>query len=323
MRSCCDSTAPVQLSRRVTLEDYPVDGFVVPKGRFIIASLGSSNRDEAVFGPDADRVRLDRPNAKQHVSFGGGVHHCLGTALARREGRAAIAGLFRRFPDIALDGEVTAQRPHQPAGADAPTGAGALMTAGLAGKLLVASPTLESPAFARSVIAMLEHNDEGALGVIINRPGDASLLEVVPPVAEIASTPAVLFSGGPVEPQVAIALGVVEPSLTNDAVESEAWRSVVGPLVTVDLDYDPALLAASLRELRVFAGYAGWSGGQLEGEIAEGAWFVVDRLPGDTFVDFPDRLWSAVLRRQPWPLSRGLDLPVRPHDELRRSREWS
>jgi cytochrome P450 len=60
-----------------------------------------------VFGPDADRVRLDRANAKQHVSFGGGVHHCLGNALARREGRAAIAGLFRRFPNIALEGEVT------------------------------------------------------------------------------------------------------------------------------------------------------------------------------------------------------------------------
>ncbi|HVV77811.1 MAG TPA: cytochrome P450 [Mycobacteriales bacterium] len=98
--------SPVQLTRRVTLEDYPVGGFVVPKGRFIIASLGSSNRDEDVFGPDANRLRLDRPNAKQHVSFGGGVHHCLGNALARREGRAAIAGLFRRFPGIALDGEV-------------------------------------------------------------------------------------------------------------------------------------------------------------------------------------------------------------------------
>ncbi|HVS68802.1 MAG TPA: cytochrome P450 [Mycobacteriales bacterium] len=99
--------SPVQLTRRVTLEDYHVEDFVIPRGRFIIASLGSSNRDESVFGPDAARVRLDRPNAKQHVSFGGGVHHCLGNALARREGRAAIAGLFRRFPRLTLDGEVT------------------------------------------------------------------------------------------------------------------------------------------------------------------------------------------------------------------------
>ena len=90
--------SPVQLSRRITLEDYEVDGHVIPKGCFVIASLGSANRDEAVFGPDADRVRLDRPNAKQHVSFGGGVHHCLGAALARREGRVALSSLVRRFP---------------------------------------------------------------------------------------------------------------------------------------------------------------------------------------------------------------------------------
>jgi putative transcriptional regulator len=186
------------------------------------------------------------------------------------------------------------------------------MTGGLAGKLLVASPTLQSPVFARTVIAMLEHNDEGALGLIINRPGDASLIEVVPPVAEIASAPAVLFSGGPVEPNVAIALGVVEPAAAAVAARGEAWRPIVGRLVTVDLDYDPALLAASLRELRVFAGYAGWSGGQLEGEIEDGSWFVVDRMPGDTFHDFPDRLWSAVLRRQPWPLNALADFPDDP-----------
>jgi putative transcriptional regulator len=186
------------------------------------------------------------------------------------------------------------------------------MKPSLAGKLLVASPTLESPAFFRTVIAMLEHNDDGALGLVLNRPGDASLLEVVPPVAEIASAPAVLFSGGPVEPNVAIALGVVEASAATTDLRTEAWRPVVGPLVTVDLDYDPALLAASLSELRVFAGYAGWSSGQLEGEIEEGAWFVVERLPGDAFADFPDLLWSAVLRRQPWPLRAVADFPIDP-----------
>jgi cytochrome P450 len=96
--------SPVQLTRRITLEDYEVDGLVIPKGCFVIASLGSANRDEAVFGPDADRLRFDRPNAKQHASFGGGVHTCLGAALARREGKAALAGLNRRFPKLALAG---------------------------------------------------------------------------------------------------------------------------------------------------------------------------------------------------------------------------
>lgn len=97
--------SPVQLSRRITTEDYELAGHVIPAGRVVLASLASSNRDEAVFGPDADRVRLDRANAKHHLSFGGGVHHCLGSSLARLEGRAAIAGLFRRFPQLSLAGE--------------------------------------------------------------------------------------------------------------------------------------------------------------------------------------------------------------------------
>jgi putative transcriptional regulator len=177
----------------------------------------------------------------------------------------------------------------------------------LKGKLLIAAPAMQEPTFARTVISVLEHNEEGALGVVINRPGDASLLDVVPPVADLASRPAVLFAGGPVEPQAAIALGVV----TLDAPVG-AWRPVVHPVVTVDLESDPAILAASLRELRVFAGYAGWAAGQLEGEIADGAWYVVESLPLDAFDAAPDRLWSAVLRRQPWPLSAVATYPLDP-----------
>jgi putative transcriptional regulator len=180
-------------------------------------------------------------------------------------------------------------------------------TEGLAGKLLVASPLLRAPEFNWTVVAMLDHGDHGALGVIINRPGDAPLVEVVPPVADIASSPAVLFAGGPVEPSAAIALGVAVGGATG-----EGWRPLLPPLVTVDLDSDPTVLASSLRELRVFAGYAGWSAGQLEGEIHEGAWYVVDALPTDTFAHLPDRLWSAVLRRQPWPLSAVATCPLDP-----------
>jgi putative transcriptional regulator len=168
----------------------------------------------------------------------------------------------------------------------------------LKGKLLIAAPALHEPTFERTVISLLEHTDDGALGVVINRPGDAALLDVVPPVAGLASEPAVLFAGGPVEPQAAIALGFVTGQMTGDG-----WRPVVLPLVTVDLESDPSVLAASLRELRVFAGYAGWSAGQLENEIAVGAWYVVESLPLDAFDAEPGQLWSAVLRRQPWPLS--------------------
>jgi cytochrome P450 len=97
--------SPVQMSRRVTVEDHPVADAVIPAGSFVIASLASGNRDEAQFGDDADRLRLDRPNARQQISFGAGVHHCLGAALARLEGRVALSRLLRRFPQLRLDGE--------------------------------------------------------------------------------------------------------------------------------------------------------------------------------------------------------------------------
>jgi putative transcriptional regulator len=182
----------------------------------------------------------------------------------------------------------------------------------LKGKLLVASPMMREPTFARTVISVLEHNHDGALGVVINRPGDSSLLDVVPPVADLASQPAVLFAGGPVEPQAAIALGVLMIDAPARGVATRGWRPVVHPVVTVDLDVDPDVLATSLRELRVFAGYAGWSAGQLEAEIDLGAWYVVESLPLDAFDAAPGRLWSAVLRRQPWPLSAVATCPIDP-----------
>jgi len=97
--------SPVQLSRRVTLEDYLVGDVTIPPGSFVVASLSSANRDQAQFGADADRLRLERANARQHVSFGAGVHHCLGAALARVEGRVAVSRLIRRFPNLDLAGE--------------------------------------------------------------------------------------------------------------------------------------------------------------------------------------------------------------------------
>jgi cytochrome P450 len=97
--------SPVQLSRRVILEPYEVRGTVIPKGAFVVAGLSSANRDESYWGPDAEELRLDRSNARNHVAFGGGPHHCLGAALARLEGRVAIERLAARFPGLALAGE--------------------------------------------------------------------------------------------------------------------------------------------------------------------------------------------------------------------------
>ncbi|MBV9315681.1 MAG: cytochrome P450 [Pseudonocardia sp.] len=98
--------SPVQMSRRITLAPYPVGGKEIPTGSFVLAGLASANRDELFWGVDAGELRVDRPSAKAHLSFGGGPHHCLGAALARLEGRVAISRLIRRFPTLTLDGEV-------------------------------------------------------------------------------------------------------------------------------------------------------------------------------------------------------------------------
>jgi cytochrome P450 len=98
--------SPVQASRRITLEPVTIRGTVIPAGAFVMASLGSANRDELFWGPDAAEVRLTRDNARQHVSFGAGPHHCLGASLARLEASIALARLTTRFPGLALDGDV-------------------------------------------------------------------------------------------------------------------------------------------------------------------------------------------------------------------------
>lgn len=176
------------------------------------------------------------------------------------------------------------------------------------GMLLVATPALREPTFAQTVIALLEHSPtDGAVGVVLNRPMQAPVADAVPAVAEIVTAPPVLFEGGPVSPSTAIALGLAVPG-----AEPEGWLPVVPPIVTVDLDHDATLLAATLHDLRVFAGYAGWSAGQLEREIAEGSWYLVDGLPSDPFAAAPEQLRTAVLRRQGWPLSVAAHAPLDP-----------
>jgi cytochrome P450 len=99
--------SPVQNSRRITLAPYDADGVTIPKGSFVLAGLGSANHDADHWGPDADQLRLDRPDARGHLSFGAGVHHCLGAALARLEGRIVLERLAERFPTMELAGDVT------------------------------------------------------------------------------------------------------------------------------------------------------------------------------------------------------------------------
>jgi cytochrome P450 len=99
--------SPVQASRRITLAPVAASGVLIPAGAFVMASLGSANRDERYFGPDAGEFRVDRAKARQHVSFGAGPHHCLGASLARLEAEVTIERVISRLPGLALDGEVT------------------------------------------------------------------------------------------------------------------------------------------------------------------------------------------------------------------------
>jgi putative transcriptional regulator len=165
---------------------------------------------------------------------------------------------------------------------------------GLTGRLLVATPTLEDPNFRRTVVLVLDHSDDGALGIVVNRPLEVDVAAVLPAWQPYTTNPGRLFQGGPV--QLDSALGLV--AVPGDGREPEGVRRIIGSLGLVDLDTPPDALAGDVAGLRIFAGYAGWSSGQLEDEIGEGAWYVVDSEPRDPFTDAPEGLWRAVLRRQ-------------------------
>jgi putative transcriptional regulator len=168
------------------------------------------------------------------------------------------------------------------------------------GLLLVATPQLEDPNFRRSVVLVVEHDMEGGtLGVVLNRPTEVPVDRVLPPWAELVTGPSVVFQGGPVALDNALALA----RLPGED-EPLGWRALdggsseVARVGLVDLDAPPSLLAPELLQLRVFAGYAGWSAGQLRTEIEEGAWYLVPAQAGDVFAADPDVLWREVLRRQ-------------------------
>lgn len=169
------------------------------------------------------------------------------------------------------------------------------MTRSLRGKLLVATPKLLDPNFVRTVVLLCFHDEHGAFGLVLNRPlEEAPVREHLPEWSEAAASPACVFSGGPVEPSHAFGLAQLrEPS----EPPSEGWSEVLAGVGIVDLSRPGALLTA-VRAVRIYAGYAGWAAGQLEGELAEGAWFVVDARADDVFHPNPEHLWRDVLRRQ-------------------------
>jgi len=164
---------------------------------------------------------------------------------------------------------------------------------GCTGRLLVAAPGLRDGSFRRSVVLVLEHTDEGALGVVLDRPMDVDVMTVLPQWQAHLSAPGRLFQGGPVARDTALALADVTGVDAPLGVRPLADR-----LGVLDLTAPPALVVDAVRALRVFIGYAGWAAGQLDAEIEVGGWFVVDHEPGDVFSSDPRGLWRRVLRRQ-------------------------
>ncbi|MGI8775965.1 MAG: YqgE/AlgH family protein [Acidimicrobiales bacterium] len=178
------------------------------------------------------------------------------------------------------------------------------MTASLTGRLLVAAPALRDPNFERTVVLVVAHGDEGAVGVVLNRPSDSDVSDILPTWHGLATPPPVVFFGGPVALTGVICLG------RSDQPEVRpGWQPLFSGLGTVDLEADPD---EALTGVRVFAGHAGWSPTQLEAEVGEGAWFVLDALPGDAFVPVPENLWSTVLHRQGGALARVANFPTDP-----------
>jgi putative transcriptional regulator len=165
------------------------------------------------------------------------------------------------------------------------------MSDSFAGKLLVAGPELTEATFARTVVLVCLHDAEGAFGLILNRPYPAPVVDHLPAWGEWASRPAVLFEGGPVDPTAVVGLG-----RTRDA---EALAIPVSQGVgLLNLGRAPGDWTGALDAVRVFAGYSGWAAGQLEAEVLQQAWFVLDAEPGDPFSESPEDLWRRVLRRQ-------------------------
>ncbi|MGX1882809.1 YqgE/AlgH family protein [Streptomyces sp. NPDC055287] len=163
----------------------------------------------------------------------------------------------------------------------------------LTGRLLVASPALADPNFDRAVVLLIDHDDEGSLGVVLNRPTPVGVRDILLPWAGLAGDPDVVFQGGPVSLDSALGVAVI-PGDEGPL----GWRRVHGAIGLVDLEAPPELLAAALGSLRIFAGYSGWGPGQLEEELKSGAWYVVESEPGDVSSPEPESLWRAVLRRQ-------------------------
>lgn len=175
----------------------------------------------------------------------------------------------------------------------------------LRGHLLIATPGLRDPNFARTVVLLGEHGDEGAMGVVLNRRTEASVEDAVPVLSELVGAPTPVFLGGPVQPEAVMVLGEFDDP-------EGAAALVVGRVGFLPGEIEAADALRGIGRTRVYAGYAGWGPGQLESELVEQAWIVEPATPDDVFTEDPEGLWAAVLRRKGGAFSLVATMPVDP-----------
>jgi putative transcriptional regulator len=160
----------------------------------------------------------------------------------------------------------------------------------LKGHLLLSAASLWDPNFRKTIVLIGHHDEEGAVGVVLNRSTEVSVAEAVPPLADLVPPDAPLFIGGPVQPQAAVVLAEFEDP-------SHAQIIALDSIGFLPEEVDPDEIGG-IRRARIFSGYSGWGAGQLEAELAEGSWIVEPALPDDVFAEDPEHLWDRVLRRK-------------------------
>jgi putative transcriptional regulator len=159
------------------------------------------------------------------------------------------------------------------------------------GQLLIAGPTLRDPNFWRTVVLMVEHNDEGALGLVLNRPSETTVAEAVPQLLELVDPDDDVLVGGPVQQSAVIVLAEFEDP-------GDAALIAFDDIGILGNGFGPDQVGAGVRTARAFAGHAGWGPGQLDGELERGDWILEPARRDDAFSDDPRALWPAVLTRK-------------------------
>lgn len=175
----------------------------------------------------------------------------------------------------------------------------------LKGKLLIASPALVDPNFVRTVVLIAEHSADGTLGLVLNRPSDSSVTESVDELRGVVDAGDPVYVGGPVQTDAVMVLA----EFSNATLAAALVLEDIGFLpAEADLD----AIAAATRRARVFAGHSGWAPGQLDGELEEGAWILVDAEADDVFASDTDELWSLTLERKGGPYAQLARVPEDP-----------